>query len=203
MSNEADQQCFLALVMETLVRVVAASTTRTAEWWTMIVGTMGELLLRIEEVRMQQQQRGEKTLLFLPLYSAVSAMVVLSPLLGKNRRPAGAKSDEGEMRDTSVFHDNVIRLLREIMQSVLNQPTSFGNAYSVVLVLLAQMEMWEDAHRLLCKLDESNEEGAASHGISSIVVDQRVWAWLFRSARDAGRADICLFLRQRREKLFY
>ncbi|ESL10853.1 hypothetical protein TRSC58_01407 [Trypanosoma rangeli SC58] len=203
MSNVVDQQCFLALVMKTLVSVVAASTTRTAEWWTMIVGPMAELLLRIEEVRTQQQQRGEKTLLILPLYSAVSAMVVLSPLLGKNRSPAVVKSVGSEVEDTAVFHDNAMRLLREMMQSVLNQPTSFGNAYSVVLVLLTQMEMWEDAHRVLCKLDESNEEGGASHGISSVVVDQRVWAWLFRSARDAGRADICLFLRQRREKLFY
>ncbi|RNF14265.1 uncharacterized protein Tco025E_06109 [Trypanosoma conorhini] len=202
-SNVTDQQCFLALVVETLVSVVATSTTRTAEWWTVIARTMAELLLRIEEARHQQQENGEKPLLLLPLYSAVSAMVVLSPLLGKKGNPASAESDGSGLNDTAVLRDDVMRLMSDFMRSVLNQPTSFGNAYSVVLVLLIQMEMWEEAHRVLCKLDEANGEGGAAHGISSVVLDQRVWAWIFRTARDAGRADICLFLRQRREKLFY
>ncbi|KAF8281755.1 hypothetical protein TcYC6_0007670 [Trypanosoma cruzi] len=204
-SNMEDQQCFLALVMETIVGVVAASTAPATERYTLMVRVMTELLIRMEETQKKQQkeQREEATLLQLPLYSAASAMVLLSPLLRTISSPERVNGDAMDLNDAAALQKDALRLLQEMVRSVLNQPTGFGNAYSVVLMLLTQVEMWEEVQRLLHKLDESGEEGGAAHGFSSVILDQRVWAWLFRKARDAGRADICLFLRQRREKLFY
>ncbi|ESS68974.1 hypothetical protein TCDM_02238 [Trypanosoma cruzi Dm28c] len=204
-SNMEDQQCFLALVMETIVGVVAASTAPATERYKLMVRVMTELLIRMEETQKKQQkeQREEATLLQLPLYSAASAMVLLSPLLRTISSPERVNGDAMDLNDAAALQKDALRLLQEMVRSVLNQPTGFGNAYSVVLMLLPQVEMWEEVQRLLHKLDESDEEGGAAHGFSSVILDQRVWAWLFRRARDAGRADICLFLRQRREKLFY
>ncbi|EKF29079.1 hypothetical protein MOQ_007154 [Trypanosoma cruzi marinkellei] len=204
-SNVEDQQCFLALVMDTIVGVVAASTAPATERYTLMVRVLTEFLIRMEEVwkKQQKQQNEEAIFLQLPLYSAASAMVLLSPLLRTNSSPERVNRDAMDLNDAAALHKDALRLLHELLRSVLNQPTGFGNAYSVVLMLLTQAEMWEEVLRLLRKLDELGEEGGAAHGISSVILDQRVWAWLFRRARDAGRADICLFLRQRREKLFY
>ncbi|KEG07746.1 hypothetical protein DQ04_08921030 [Trypanosoma grayi] len=208
--NVTDQQCFLALAMETVVAVVAASPTHATDGRVVTARVVVELLSRLAE----QQQEQEKPIL-LPLYSAASAVVLLAPSfgvpsssssssisVGSSGTPVWNEVDAKGESDIDAAHD-ATHLLEALLPSIVGQPTGFGNACSAVLLVLIRAELWDLVLCVLRKLDDANEEGGEEHGISSVVVDQRVWALTFRKARDAGRADICLLLRRKRERLFY
>nr|CCC95612.1 unnamed protein product [Trypanosoma congolense IL3000] len=200
-----DQQCLLGLVVETVLSVAAASLEAVLERGSFILKSVRQLLLRVEEVGTVGSQR-----LLLPPYSVGCVMVSLCPLLlfGKVDSTKHLEEQEGLNEECGPVFSRLeaVRLLKDLMPSVVEQSVTFGDVYSGILVALSVAEMWEEVMQLLTHLDKAHEADATDrqcHGICSALVDQRVWAWLFRRARDAGEVNICLFLRSRREQLFY
>ncbi|KAH9598091.1 hypothetical protein LSM04_003151 [Trypanosoma melophagium] len=208
-NDSVGQECFMALVVDLIITVGTMPSMRKVEQQRMILRCIDEFLSRLKELEKKQQ---ESSSLLLPIYSATSLLLLITPYLTRNNPLKGNenniqnKKKEKEEEDMhSSDCETSMRILRSLMVSVMEQPTGFGNAYGAVFMVLVRTELWDEVLQLLHKLDTVIEEEVRSdqQGISSVLMDQRVWAWMFRKARDAGRVDICLFLRRTREKLFY
>ncbi|EAN79991.1 hypothetical protein, conserved [Trypanosoma brucei brucei TREU927] len=200
-----DKQCLLGLVVETVITIAGVSRLAGPQRGDLIIKATTQLLLCMREVECQGGQR-----LMLPQYSVGCVMVSLVPLLRTTLESAfkslkQTECCEGHIK-LSFSRRDVLRIVRGLMPSILEQRVVFGNVYSGVITVLTLAEMWDEVMQVLKHLDQphvSDGEDGDHQGISSLLVDQRVWAWLFRRARDAGQVEICLFLRSRREKLFY
>nr|CCC53638.1 conserved hypothetical protein [Trypanosoma vivax Y486] len=225
-----DTQCFLALVMETIAAVAAGSSVPQTWRCELVMKVISDLMVRMGEVAppghklyLPLYSAGCGMLLLAPMLGSVhnpgpeagSGPLANAPLVLSYAAEMAAPA--GEERLILPPAEAIVSLLRAILVSVLEQPVCFGNVYGAVLMTLSLADMWDEVLAVLRLLDSCDEsvarppekqgqtvdEDKEAGGLSSVLVDQRVWAWLFVRARDMGHVKVCLFLREKREKLFF